>query len=45
MGVIHETLTLNIARRYEEAYSNPNLTTWVDDYKQPMPKNKFLGEC
>ncbi|KAI0744939.1 glycoside hydrolase family 16 protein [Earliella scabrosa] len=32
-------------KAYEEAYFNPNLTTWVDDYKQPMPKNKFLGEC
>lgn len=30
---------------YIEAYSNPNLTTWVDDYKQPFPKNSFLGEC
>lgn len=31
--------------RYEEAYYNPLLTTWVDDYKQPIPKNSFLGEC
>ncbi|KAH9944284.1 beta-glucan synthesis-associated protein [Epithele typhae] len=30
---------------YSEAYSNPNLTTWVDDYKQTFPKNSFLGEC
>ncbi|KAJ7182667.1 beta-glucan synthesis-associated protein [Mycena crocata] len=30
---------------YIEAYSNPNFTTWVDDYKQPFPKNSFLGEC
>ncbi|KIY70163.1 glycoside hydrolase family 16 protein [Cylindrobasidium torrendii FP15055 ss-10] len=30
---------------YAEAYANPNLTTWVDDYKQPFPKNSFLGEC
>ncbi|KAF7377691.1 Beta-glucan synthesis-associated protein [Mycena sanguinolenta] len=30
---------------YAEAYSNPNLTTWVDDYKQTVPKNSFLGEC
>ncbi|EJF66762.1 glycoside hydrolase family 16 protein [Dichomitus squalens LYAD-421 SS1] len=28
-----------------EAYNNPNLTTWVDDYKRQFPKNKFLGEC
>jgi hypothetical protein len=26
-------------------FLDPNLTTWVDDYKQPMPKNKFLGQC
>uniref|UniRef100_A0A8H7XZ25 GH16 domain-containing protein n=1 Tax=Psilocybe cubensis TaxID=181762 RepID=A0A8H7XZ25_PSICU len=31
--------------QYIEAYTNKNLTTWVDDYKQPMPKNRFLGEC
>uniref|UniRef100_A0A0W0FM02 GH16 domain-containing protein n=1 Tax=Moniliophthora roreri TaxID=221103 RepID=A0A0W0FM02_MONRR len=30
---------------YLESYINPNLTTWVDGYKQPWPKNKFLGEC
>ncbi|KAF9026905.1 glycoside hydrolase family 16 protein [Hymenopellis radicata] len=30
---------------YLEAYTNPNLTTWVDDYKQPIPRNSFLGEC
>ncbi|THU76916.1 glycoside hydrolase family 16 protein [Dendrothele bispora CBS 962.96] len=30
---------------YIEAYTNPNLTTWVDDYGQPFPKNSFLGEC
>ena len=28
-----------------EAYTNPNLTTWVDDFKQEWPKNKFKGEC
>ncbi|KAL1668379.1 glycoside hydrolase family 16 protein [Schizophyllum commune] len=32
-------------KQFEEAYANPNLTTWVDDYKQPWPKNSFLGEC
>ncbi|KAJ7596873.1 beta-glucan synthesis-associated protein [Mycena floridula] len=31
--------------QYIEAYTNPNLTTWVDDYKQPIPKNSFLGQC
>ncbi|KAK1228643.1 hypothetical protein PQX77_008237 [Marasmius sp. AFHP31] len=30
---------------YLEAYTNPNLTTWRDDYKQPFPKSSFLGEC
>ncbi|KAI0724623.1 glycoside hydrolase family 16 protein [Cerioporus squamosus] len=30
---------------YPEAYANPNLTTWVDDYHQTFPKNKFFGEC
>ncbi|KAI0375069.1 glycoside hydrolase family 16 protein [Pilatotrama ljubarskyi] len=31
--------------QYIEAYTNPNLTTWVDDYKQPKPKNKLLDQC
>lgn len=31
--------------RYLEAYTNPNLTTWRDDFKQPFPKNSFLGQC
>ncbi|KAI0695135.1 beta-glucan synthesis-associated [Cytidiella melzeri] len=30
---------------YIEAYTNPNLTTWRDDFKQPFPKNSFLGQC
>lgn len=36
---------LTVTRRYLEAYTNPNLTTWHDDFKQPMPKNSFLGQC
>ncbi|EIW78296.1 glycoside hydrolase family 16 protein [Coniophora puteana RWD-64-598 SS2] len=32
-------------QQYAEAYNNPNLTTWVKDYKQTIPKNSFLGEC
>lgn len=28
-----------------EAYTNPNLTTWRDDYKMPFPKNSFLESC
>jgi beta-glucanase (GH16 family) len=31
--------------RYIEAYTNPNLTTWVDDYKQPWPKNNLVDNC
>ncbi|KAG1715994.1 hypothetical protein ID866_1159 [Astraeus odoratus] len=30
---------------YIEAYSNPNLTTWRDDFGQPFPKSKFLDQC
>ncbi|KAF9038297.1 beta-glucan synthesis-associated [Hymenopellis radicata] len=30
---------------YIDAYMNANLTTWVDDYKQTIPKNSFLGQC
>ncbi|KAJ7762856.1 beta-glucan synthesis-associated protein [Mycena maculata] len=31
--------------RYIEAYTNPLLTTWVDDYKQSIPKNKLVDQC
>ncbi|KIK05421.1 glycoside hydrolase family 16 protein [Laccaria amethystina LaAM-08-1] len=31
--------------QYIEAYTNPNLTTWRDDYKQPWPKNSFVETC
>ncbi|KAK0226391.1 glycoside hydrolase family 16 protein [Armillaria fumosa] len=30
---------------YNEAYQNPNLTTWVDDYGMTVPKNSLLDEC
>ncbi|KAF7344352.1 GH16 domain-containing protein [Mycena sanguinolenta] len=30
---------------YIEAYTNQNLTTWVDDYKQTIPKNKLVDQC
>jgi hypothetical protein len=33
------------SNRYKEAYSNPNLTTWVDDYHQKIPKNKLVDQC
>lgn len=35
----------NTSSRYLPAYTNPNLTTWKDDYGQPIPKNSFLGQC
>jgi beta-glucanase (GH16 family) len=31
--------------RFPEAYTNANLTTWKDDYKQRIPKNKFIETC
>ncbi|KAJ6456683.1 beta-glucan synthesis-associated protein [Mycena sanguinolenta] len=30
---------------YIEAYTNPLLTTWKDDYGQPFPKNKLIDDC
>ncbi|KAJ6470524.1 beta-glucan synthesis-associated [Mycena sanguinolenta] len=30
---------------YIEAYTNQNLTTWVDDFKQTIPKNKLVDQC
>ena len=38
-------LTEYCSSRYIEAYTNPNITTWVDDYGQTVPKNSFLGQC
>ncbi|KAF9462094.1 glycoside hydrolase family 16 protein [Collybia nuda] len=31
--------------QYIEAYTNPNLTTWRDDFKQPFPKNRLIDKC
>jgi hypothetical protein len=31
--------------RYIQAYTNPNLTTWRNDFGQPFPKNSFLNQC
>ncbi|KAL0577553.1 hypothetical protein V5O48_004451 [Marasmius crinis-equi] len=31
--------------QYIEAYTDPNMTTWRDDYKQPFPKNKLIDNC
>ncbi|KAJ7706348.1 beta-glucan synthesis-associated [Mycena rosella] len=30
---------------YLPAYTNPNFTTWRDDFGQPFPKSKILGQC
>ncbi|CEL58500.1 Beta-glucan synthesis-associated protein KRE6 OS=Saccharomyces cerevisiae (strain ATCC 204508 / S288c) GN=KRE6 PE=1 SV=2 [Rhizoctonia solani AG-1 IB] len=37
--------TANYINTYIEAYTNPNITTWVDDYKQRMPKNRLIDQC
>ncbi|KAL0576398.1 hypothetical protein V5O48_005587 [Marasmius crinis-equi] len=31
--------------QYPEAYTNANLTTWKDDYKQAWPKNSLIDQC
>ncbi|KIK46662.1 glycoside hydrolase family 16 protein [Suillus luteus UH-Slu-Lm8-n1] len=37
--------TADYINTYIEAYTNPNLTTWKNDFQQPFPKNSFLGQC
>ncbi|KAF9077001.1 beta-glucan synthesis-associated [Rhodocollybia butyracea] len=37
--------TASYINTYNEAYTNPNLTTWVDDFKQEWPKNSFVSSC
>ncbi|TFK44700.1 glycoside hydrolase family 16 protein [Crucibulum laeve] len=37
--------TEDYINKYIDAYTNPNLTTWVNDYHQEWPKNSFLGQC
>jgi beta-glucan synthesis-associated protein KRE6 len=37
--------TQEYINQHLEAYQNPNLTTWVDDYKQPWPKNSLVDGC
>ncbi|KAG8694546.1 hypothetical protein FRC08_008416 [Ceratobasidium sp. 394] len=37
--------TTEYINTYIEAYTNPNLTTWVDDYKRPIPKNRLVDNC
>ncbi|KAJ7905030.1 glycoside hydrolase family 16 protein [Mycena leptocephala] len=34
-----------LTSRHNNTSIHPNLTTWVDDYGQTIPKNSFLGQC
>ncbi|KAF8683192.1 Glycoside hydrolase family 16 protein [Rhizoctonia solani] len=37
--------TSTYINKHIEAYTNPNLTTWVDDYRQPIPANRLIDTC
>ncbi|CAE7227715.1 unnamed protein product [Rhizoctonia solani] len=37
--------TADYINTYIEAYTNANLTTWVDDYGQVFPKNRLVDNC
>ncbi|KIY69279.1 glycoside hydrolase family 16 protein [Cylindrobasidium torrendii FP15055 ss-10] len=37
--------TAEYINTYSEAYNNPNLTTWKDDYKQTVPRNSLVDGC
>ncbi|CAE6540678.1 unnamed protein product [Rhizoctonia solani] len=37
--------TSSYINKYIEAYTNPNLTTWVDDFKQSIPPNRLIDTC
>jgi beta-glucanase (GH16 family) len=37
--------TADYINTYLEAYTNPNLTTWSTDFKQPWPKNSLIDSC
>lgn len=37
--------TADYINQYIGAYTDPNLTTWRDDYQQPFPGNSWLGQC
>ncbi|KAF5329451.1 hypothetical protein D9619_009169 [Psilocybe cf. subviscida] len=37
--------TTDYINTYIEAYTNPNLTTWVDDFNQTIPKNRLTDTC
>nr|GAT60377.1 predicted protein [Mycena chlorophos] len=40
-----ERPTQQYINTYIEAYTNPNLTTWHDDYGQPVPKSNMTTGC
>ncbi|KAJ6495846.1 glycoside hydrolase family 16 protein [Mycena vulgaris] len=37
--------TADYINEYMEAYTNANLTTWVDDFHQVIPKNRLADTC
>ncbi|KAJ7114369.1 beta-glucan synthesis-associated [Mycena epipterygia] len=37
--------TAEYISEYMEAYTNANLTTWVDDFHQGIPKNRLADTC
>ncbi|KAG9122163.1 hypothetical protein FRC07_001588 [Ceratobasidium sp. 392] len=37
--------TADYINTFIEAYTNPNMTTWVDDYGQVIPKNRLVDNC
>ncbi|KAJ7874471.1 glycoside hydrolase family 16 protein [Mycena olivaceomarginata] len=37
--------TVGYINQYMEAYTNANLTTWVDDFHQVVPKNRLADTC
>ncbi|KAF8969431.1 glycoside hydrolase family 16 protein [Flammula alnicola] len=37
--------TEDYINQYIEAYTDPNLTTWREDYGQAFPKNSFIETC
>ncbi|KAH9996454.1 glycoside hydrolase family 16 protein [Russula vinacea] len=37
--------TSSYINQYSEAYNNPNLTTWRDDFGQSFPKNRLTDQC
>jgi beta-glucanase (GH16 family) len=37
--------TMSYINQYTGAYTDPNLTTWRNDFGQPFPNSSFLGQC